>query len=66
MKGALGDPRATPHKRSLEEQGTHYAANFQYGILEIADTQTSQEQVLARESHWKELLQTRLHGLNEN
>jgi hypothetical protein len=53
-------------KRLLEEEGTAYASNFQYGVLEIADAHTGVEQILSRESHWKDLLQTRAHGLNEN
>lgn len=53
-------------KRLLKEKGADYAANFQYGVLEIADTHTGPDQVMARESHWKDLLQTRVHGLNEN
>ncbi|MFO7696150.1 MAG: GIY-YIG nuclease family protein, partial [Anaerolineae bacterium] len=53
-------------KNLLAAEGTDYAANFQYGILEIADYHASQEDVLRRESYWKELLQTRAHGYNAN
>ncbi len=50
----------------LDEQGSDYAANFQYGILETADTRSSSQDILARESHWKQLLLTRPHGHNRN
>lgn len=53
-------------KKLLKEKGPAYAENFQFGILEIADTHASQEDVLQRESYWKELLQTRVHGYNAN
>lgn len=53
-------------KQLLAEKGAGYAEHFQFGILEIADMQTSQEYVLARESYWKDLLQSRVHGLNAN
>lgn len=50
----------------LEAEGEAYAENFQLGILEIADTHASQEDILARESYWKDLLQSREHGYNAN
>lgn len=53
-------------KKLLKEKGPAYAENFQFGILEIADTHASQEDILRRESFWKELLQTRVHGYNAN
>jgi len=42
------------------------ARAFRYSILEITDIHELQEAVLARESHWKEVLMTREHGLNAN
>lgn len=51
----------------LKREGTSYAENFQFGVLEIADTHASAEDILRRESHWKELLLTRApHGHNAN
>lgn len=47
----------------LRDHGAEYADHFQFGILEIVDTHAD---VLARESHWKELLGTRVHGYNAN
>lgn len=53
-------------KKLLKENGDDYAENFQYGILEIADTHATEEYVLQRESRWKTLLMTRTHGYNAN
>lgn len=53
-------------KKLLQEQGPDYAAHFQYGILETADSRASSDDILARESHWKRLLMTRMHGHNAN
>lgn len=50
----------------LRDNGEDYAENFQYGVLEIADSHASTKDVLRRESHWKELLLTRSHGYNAN
>lgn len=52
--------------RLLKEKGDAYADNFQFGILEIVDTHASQEDILTRESYWKDLLQSRTHGYNAN
>jgi hypothetical protein len=43
-----------------------HANGFSFSILEISDTHASDVQILSRESHWKEVLQTREHGLNRN
>ena len=48
----------------LNENGFEYADNFQYSILEIADTHTSKEDILERESYWKDVLCTRKYGYN--
>jgi hypothetical protein len=42
------------------------AATFQFSVLEIADTHASIDEIRARESHWKQVLLTRIHGLNAN
>ncbi len=59
--GGNGDLRAL-----LRDKGAAYAQHFRFGILEIADTHAGVDDVLRRESHWKELLQTREHGYNAN
>ena len=54
-------------RQLLREKGPAYAEKFQFGILEIADTNASDDDVRRRESRWKELLLTRHpHGYNAN
>ncbi len=49
----------------LREKGDTYAENFHFGVLEIADTHASTDDILRRESYWKDLLRTRVpHGYN--
>jgi len=53
-------------KKVLKEKGPEHKAHFQYSILEIADTHASDQDVIAREAHWKNVLRSRGFGLNEN
>lgn len=53
-------------RRLLRENGGEYASNFQYTILEICDLMMTKDQILARESHWKDCLLSRQFGYNEN
>ena len=53
-------------KKILNENGKSYSNNFQYSILEIADTHSSNEDILARESFWKDILCSRTYGYNGN
>lgn len=48
----------------IDKYGSAYAKHFQYSILEIADTHASDKDILARESHWMNVMQTRKFGLN--
>lgn len=50
----------------LYEKGNEYSDNFQYSVLEIADTHASSNDILARESYWKDVLCCREHGYNAN
>jgi hypothetical protein len=50
----------------MKELGDTHVEHFQYSILEIADTHTSPKEILQRESHWKSVLLSRLHGYNKN
>lgn len=52
--------------KNLLSEGKEYASHFQFSILEICDLNESEKNVIARESHWKEVLKTREFGLNEN
>lgn len=53
-------------KLLLKEHGEDYADNFQFGVLEIADYHASAEDIIERESYWKELLLSRDYGYNAN
>jgi hypothetical protein len=53
-------------KRLLIANGTTYASNFRFSILEICDLRASPAEVTARESHWKIALLSRDFGHNAN
>ena len=47
----------------LQQHGFAYCLNFQFSILETADTNASKDNVLKREKHWKDALCSRaIHG----
>ena len=51
----------------VDKLGRDYIINnFKYSILEIFDTKTKQEAVIGRENHWKNVLDTKKHGMNHN
>lgn len=56
----------TELRRLLQHEGNAYAENFRFGILEIADSHASKEDVLRREGYWKDMLLTRTFGYNSN
>jgi hypothetical protein len=50
-------------KNLLKKKRTDYSHNFQFSILEMADTNASKDDVLEREAHWKYALCSReSHG----
>ena len=53
-------------QKLLKENGSDYAKNFRYAILEISDPLSSDDEIRDRETHWKEVLMTRTYGLNAN
>ena len=53
-------------KSLLKEKGADYKVNFQYAILEISDTHSSDDQIRSRETFWKTVLRTKEHGYNAN
>jgi hypothetical protein len=53
-------------KALLETTSADYSDHFEYSILEIADPLATKEQVLDRESHWKDILMSRTFGYNSN
>ena len=50
----------------LRSRGVEYATNFQFSLLEDCNINANQEDVIARECHWKDVLMTREFGLNWN
>lgn len=52
--------------RLLREEGPDRQQHFRYSVLEIPDTHATDEEVLRRERHWKDVLMTRGVGLNAN
>ena len=53
-------------KELLKLNGDGYKYNFKYSILEVCNMNLGNEYVIARETHWKEVLLTRKFGLNQN
>ena len=53
-------------KRLVGAEGIERAKHYRFSVLEIADTHASSSEVLDRESHWKRVLLTRIHGWNAN
>ena len=53
-------------KALLSQNGEEYKYNFKYSILEVCNMNLGSEYIIARETHWKEVLQTRTFGLNKN
>jgi hypothetical protein len=51
---------------AIKGKGVEHVNNFQYCILETADSKATPEFILARESYWKTALLTRLFGYNAN
>lgn len=51
----------------VKQHGLEYVqAHFRYTLLEHYDFTVPKDVVLARESYWKETLDTRKHGYNGN
>ena len=53
-------------RKLIDDGGPQRAHSFHFSVLEIADTHTKPEEVLAREAHWKRVLLSRDHGHNGN
>lgn len=53
-------------KRVISEKGIEYAANFQYSILETRSKNVEDNEIIKRESYWKDLLLSREFGYNMN
>ena len=53
-------------KTLLRDKGIEYTSNFQYSVLEIADTHSTDEFIIERETYWKNVLLSRIFGYNSN
>lgn len=53
-------------KELVTKMGEAHSKHFQFSILEICDIMDTQDEVLARESHWKNALRSREFGYNSN
>ena len=54
-------------KEIVEKQGFDYVKqNFQYTIIEKYNAKIEDKVILERESYWKEVLDSRRHGMNCN
>lgn len=54
-------------KSLIRDKGIDYADNFQYTVLEIADFHSTDEFIIKREAHWKDVLLSRKpFGYNSN
>lgn len=53
-------------KSLLKTEGMDRPLHFRFSILEIADLHESRNDILRRETHWKNVLLSRSHGLNSN
>ncbi|WP_431689335.1 GIY-YIG nuclease family protein [Hahella sp. NBU794] len=50
----------------LNNFGAKSAEAFRFSILEVADVHANKNEVITRETHWKEVLLSRTHGYNSN
>jgi hypothetical protein len=53
-------------KEIQAEQGPDYAINFQFTILETRNINTDKDEIIRRETHWKNVLLSREFGYNIN
>ena len=53
-------------KKLLNEKSNDYETFFQFSILEARTQITSDEEIIEREGHWKNILLTREFGYNKN
>ncbi len=54
-------------KNIVEEKGFDYVKNnFQYTIIDNYNAKIEDKVILGRESYWKEVLDSRNHGMNCN
>lgn len=50
----------------LRQKKDEHAENFQFSLLEVCDLNSSDDYIISREAHWKNVLRSREFGLNKN
>lgn len=53
-------------KALIEKHGIEYASNFQFAILETRGMNSEDEEIIGRESFWKEVILSKEFGYNKN
>jgi hypothetical protein len=53
-------------KEIIKKYGYEYSSNFTFSILEICNINTMDDEIINKESFWKERLLTRKYGYNDN
>ena len=53
-------------RQLLKTKRNDYIQQFQFSILEVCDLNASEEYVISRESHWKDVMRSREFGYNSN
>lgn len=53
-------------KKLIDNNGIDYANNFQFSILETRSMNAEDDDIIKRESYWKDILLTREFGYNKN
>ena len=52
-------------KLILKENGSDHKSHFQYSILEIADTHSTEKQIRKRETFWKKVYLVKFMAITE-
>ena len=63
---AVGDGGNIEFKRLVKEEGLKRLDDLLFSLVETADFNATDNELLERESHWKRVLGTRVIGLNRN
>ena len=53
-------------RKLISEKGLDYAKNFQFSILETRSMTAQDDEIIKRESFWKDVMMTREFGYNKN
>lgn len=53
-------------RKLLQDKGPEHANHFQFAVVEVCDINASDDYIITRESHWKDVLLSREFGYNRN